>query len=87
MEGGPQTEENSFSPHKRGFDFSSNTNSTVFASVDGAGFNFGSVVPFSKDTPQSGSAGSSNINPFVFGAFGQESKCKNPAAFLKFSVT
>lgn len=87
MEGGPQIEENSFSLHKRGFDFSSNTNATAFASADGTGFNFGSVMPFNKDTPQSGLAGSSNINPFVFGAFGQESKCKNSADVLKFLVT
>jgi hypothetical protein len=86
VEGGPQIEENSFSPHKRGFDFSSNTNTTAFSSADGASFNFGSVMPFSKETPQSGSAGSSNINPFVFGAFGQESKCKKAAAVLKFSA-
>jgi hypothetical protein len=83
----PQVEENSFSPHKRGFDFSSNTNATAFAAADGVGFSFGSSVPLNKDTPPLGSAASSNTNPFVFGAFGQESKCKNLTAVLKFSVT
>lgn len=86
MEDGTHIDENRFSPHKRGFDFSSNTNATAFASADGTGFNFGSVMPFNKDTPQLGSAGSSNINPFVFGAFAQENKCKNPAARMKFQL-
>ncbi|PNF26998.1 hypothetical protein B7P43_G12703, partial [Cryptotermes secundus] len=74
METQPQIEENSFSPHKRGFDFSSNTNATALVTADGAGFNFGSTMSGLKDTPPPGSAGSSNTNPFVFGAFGQESR-------------
>jgi hypothetical protein len=84
METQTQLEEKSFSPHKRGFDFSNNTNATALAAADGAGFNFGSSLPGPKDTPLPGSAGSSNTNPFVFGAFGQESRCKKPTAVLKF---
>ena len=76
MESRPQIMENSFSPHKRGFDFSNNTNATAFATADGTGFNFGSSAPVNKDTPPPGSAGSSNTNPFVFGAFGQETRCE-----------
>jgi hypothetical protein len=84
METQPYTEENSFSSHKRGFDFSNNTNATALVAADGAGFNFGSSMPGPKDTLPPGSACSSNTNPFVFGAFGQESRCKEPTVIWKF---
>lgn len=83
METQSQIEENCFSPNKRGFDFSNNTNATVLTASDGPGFNFGSTLPINKDTPPLGSAANSSSNPFVFGAFGQDSRCKQSSAVLR----
>ncbi|XP_047115899.1 E3 ubiquitin-protein ligase highwire-like [Schistocerca piceifrons] len=67
MEMQSHTTENIFSSPKRGFDFSQNTSSSLFSNSEGAGFNFASPLPSSKDSSAPGSSASST-NPFVFGS-------------------
>lgn len=72
MEARPQIMENGFPSPRRTFDFTHNSNASSFPpAAESSGFSFVSPVLTGRELTQSGTAGGSSSNPFVFGSFAQ----------------